>query len=114
MLEILEDKERKHVEPLYLHKEVIQAQKVIRMCRYYAYHIECPDEEEEGKCSYLHNENIRITHDHIVKERRKNKTVHLDTIRQKLVNSFDKSNTKMVDEALWKEEALHKYPIKPN
>ena len=82
------------------------------MCKYYAYHITCPEEKKNGKCDYLHNHNIRAVHD--IMNLNRNIQMPKEEIREKLVYGYNASISDHRREVNWKEDALNAYPQKPS
>ena len=63
LAEDLEEMKLNDTTPFYFRKESIKKIRKLRMCKYYAHHMECKMMKENGKCDYLHNYTIRATHD---------------------------------------------------
>ena len=81
------------------------------MCKFYAHHLTCPLEKKNQACDFLHDHQVRATHD-IVRVN-SDRTIPKEELREHLIYKYDPFNSEHRKEVYWKEEALNRYPDKP-
>ena len=62
------------------------------MCRFYAWHMDCPIMRKNGRCDFLHDRKVRETHDAMVQNNAFNTEVTIHEYKEKLVENYDPEN----------------------
>ena len=83
------------------------------MCRFYAWHMDCPILRKNGRCDFLHDKRIRDTHDAMLHNNYIGAELTIYEYKEKLVENYNPEILLHQKDLIIKEEALNKYPMKP-
>jgi formate dehydrogenase maturation protein FdhE len=83
------------------------------MCRFYAWHLNCPVLRKNGRCDFQHDARVREAHDTMLYNAATNQESTIYEYKDKLVANYDADNLLHQKELRYKEEMLSKYPMKP-
>jgi hypothetical protein len=62
------------------------------MCRFYAWHMDCPIMRKNGRCEFLHDGRVRETHDLMLVNMQKGVEIPICEYKEKLVGNYDSEN----------------------